>query len=152
MIFASPGRCWGARAGRLTDSLAYAARAREIASQLDDARLKAWRAMEAEPYGYKGLWDDVVRVAEESLPIAWEIGEHTVIVFVSAWLGLAYLKLGRLDEARRVTTRGLAHGETRFAGNPFALSYVRHGEGPGPPGRRRATRGAGARAPGPRAC
>jgi class 3 adenylate cyclase/tetratricopeptide (TPR) repeat protein len=125
LLFASPGRCWGARAGRLTDSLVYAARAREVGSQLDDARLKAWRAMEAEPYGYKGLWDDVVRVAEENLPIAWEIGEHTVIVFVSAWLGMAYLKLGRPDEARRVTTRGLAHAETRFAGNPFAFSYAR---------------------------
>jgi class 3 adenylate cyclase len=125
LLFASPGRCWGARAGRLTDSLAYAARAREVGSQLDDARLKAWRAMEAEPYGYKGLWDDVVRVAEENLPIAWEIGEHTVVVFVSAWLGIAYLKLGRPDEARRVTARGLAHAETRFAGNAFAFSYAR---------------------------
>ncbi len=92
MACASGGRCWGARAGRLSDSLAYAARAREIAAQLDDARLKAWRAMEAEPYYYKGLWENVVSVAEESLPIAWEIGEHTVIVFVSAWLGLAHLK------------------------------------------------------------
>jgi tetratricopeptide (TPR) repeat protein len=125
LLFASVGRCWGARAGRLSDSLAYAAQAREIGSQLDDARLKAWRAMEAEPYWYKGLWEDAVRVAEESLPIAWEIGENTVIVFVSAWVGIAYLKLGRRDEARRMTTRGLAHAETRVAANPFAFSYAR---------------------------
>ena len=37
--------------------------------------LRAWRAMEAEPYMYKGLWEDVVRVAEEGLPRCWEIRE-----------------------------------------------------------------------------
>ena len=69
------GRCYSARAGRLTDSLRYAAQFREMAAELGDAPLLAWRAMEAEPYIYQGAWDDVIRVADESLPIAWQIGE-----------------------------------------------------------------------------
>jgi tetratricopeptide (TPR) repeat protein len=124
MSMTSGGRCWSARAGRLDDALAHAARAREMASELDDARLKAWRAMTAEPYYYKGLWNELVRVVEESLPIAWEIGEHTVIVYGSAWLGLAHLKLGHRDEARRLITRGLAYAESRLASVAAALSYA----------------------------
>jgi class 3 adenylate cyclase/tetratricopeptide (TPR) repeat protein len=120
----SGGRCWGARAGRLDEALAYARRARELAAELNDARLTAWRAMAAEPYYYMGLWDDIVRVADESLPIAWEIGEHTVITYVSAWLGLAKLKLGHRDEARQLIARGLAYAETRLASVAFALSYA----------------------------
>src|SRR5258707_5953483 len=45
--------------------------ARQLADRLEDPRLRAWRAMEAEPYMYKGLWDDGVRVAEEDLPHCW---------------------------------------------------------------------------------
>ncbi|MGH7308894.1 MAG: ATP-binding protein [Candidatus Rokuibacteriota bacterium] len=118
------GRCWASRAGRLGDALAHAARASEIAGELDDSRLKAWRAMVAEPYYYKGLWRELAEEAEKSLPIAWEIGEHTVIVCVSAWLGLAQLRLGHRDEARRLITRCLAWAESRLAGVPFALSYA----------------------------
>ncbi len=118
------GRCWGARAGRLAESLAHAARFREMATELDDARLRAWRAMEAEPYIYMGRWEDAVRVAEESLPIAWEIGEGLVVMFASAWLGLAYLKLGRRDNAGHVVERALAWGETKLSTVPFALTYI----------------------------
>jgi class 3 adenylate cyclase/tetratricopeptide (TPR) repeat protein len=118
------GRCWASRAGRLGDALAHAARASEIAGELDDSRLKAWRAMVAEPYYYKGLWRELAEEAEKSLPIAWEIGEHTVIVYVSAWLGLVQLRLGHRDEARRLITRCLAWAESRLAGVPFALSYA----------------------------
>jgi hypothetical protein len=64
------GRCYSARAGRLADSLRYACEFREIATELGTAPLLAWRAMEAEPYLYLGAWNDVIRVAEESLPIA----------------------------------------------------------------------------------
>jgi class 3 adenylate cyclase/tetratricopeptide (TPR) repeat protein len=124
MSMTTGGRCWGARAGRLDDAFAHAARAREIGAELQDSRLTAWRAMVAEPYYYKGLWTELVSAAEESLPIAWEIGEHTVIVYVSAWLGLAHLKLGHRDEARRLITRGLAYAESRLASVPFALSYA----------------------------
>jgi tetratricopeptide (TPR) repeat protein len=80
--------------------------------------------MVAEPYYYKGLWRELAEEAEKSLPIAWEIGEHTVIVYVSAWLGLVQLRLGHRDEARRLITRCLAWAESRLAGVPFALSYA----------------------------
>jgi tetratricopeptide (TPR) repeat protein len=58
--------------------------------------------MEAEPHYYRGLWDEAVAVAEESLSVAWEIGEWGVVFFSSAWLAIAYSKLGQLDSARRV--------------------------------------------------
>lgn len=124
MMMAIGGRCWGSRAGRLGDAFAYAARASEIARELDDSRLKAWGAMVAEPYYYKGSWRELVAEAERSLPIAWEIGEHTVIVYVSAWLGLAHLELGHREEARRLISRCLAWAESRLASVPFALSYA----------------------------
>ena len=61
--------------------------------------------MEAEPYYYRGLWDEAVRAAEEALPVAWEIGEWGVVFFSSGWLAIAYLKLGQPDKARRVLDR-----------------------------------------------
>ncbi len=118
------GRCWASRAGRFSEAFAHAARSSEIAGELDDSRLKAWRAMVAEPYYYMGLWRELAEEAEKSLPIAWEIGEHTVIVYVSAWLGLVHLRLGHRDEARRLITRCLGWAESRLAGVPFALSYA----------------------------
>jgi hypothetical protein len=96
-----------------------------MAGELGDAPLLAWRAMEAEPYIYLGAWDDVIRVADESLPIAWQIGEITVILFASAWLGLACLKVGRLAEARRVVIdRAAEHGHASQGITPFALTYI----------------------------
>ena len=118
------GRCWAARAGRLTESLDQAARFRTMAAELDDAQLRAGRAMEAEPYLYAGRWSDAVRVAEESLPLAWEVEEQGVVLFASAWLGLAYLKLGRCDEARQVIARALKWGESRVGVTPFARTYL----------------------------
>ncbi|HEV8586557.1 MAG TPA: hypothetical protein VGT02_16440, partial [Methylomirabilota bacterium] len=120
----SGGRSWNARAGRLAESLEYAAQFRAIADELGDALLLAWRSMEAEPYIYLGRWADAVRVAEESLPIAREIGEYPVILFASAWLTQAYLKLGRVDEARAVIVRALRWGETNMSPVPFPLSYA----------------------------
>jgi tetratricopeptide (TPR) repeat protein len=104
---ASQGRCYFARAGRLDESLAYAARAREAGDIFDDARLRAWCAMEAEPYLYKGLWDEVIRVAEEALPAAWKTGEWEVVLWSSAWAATAYLKLGQPAEARRILDKAL---------------------------------------------
>ncbi len=118
------GRCWNARAGCLAESLEYAAQFRSIAAELGDSRLLAWRAMEAEPYIYMGRWEDAVRVAEESLPIAWEIAEDAVMLFVSAWLAQAYLKLGRVADARRVIVRALQWGESHINAVPFSLSYA----------------------------
>jgi tetratricopeptide (TPR) repeat protein len=118
------GRCYSARAGRLTDSLRYAREFRGLAADLGDARLLAWRAMEAEPYVYQGAWDDVIRVAEESLPIAWQIGEINVILFGSAWLGLAYLKVGRPADACRVIDRAIEKWEASRDSTPYSLTYL----------------------------
>lgn len=118
------GRCYSARAGRLDDALAYAARFRDIAATLGDARLLAWQAMEAEPYFYLGAWGDVVRVSDENLPLAWRIGETTVILFATAWLGLAYLRLGRTADARRVVDRAAEFGRVNRDSTAYALTYL----------------------------
>ena len=99
------GRCYGARAGRLEESLVYARRAYEAGAALDDMRLRALRSMEAEPHMYKGDWNAVVRVAEEALPAAWEIREWNAVLCSSAWLTIAYLKLRKPDDAKRILDR-----------------------------------------------
>jgi len=105
LVMASGGRCYNARAGKLDQSLAFAGEVRENADVLDNAELRAWCAMNAEPYYYMGLWDQAVVAAQDALPVAWEIGEWTVISFSSAWLALAYSKLGQADNAQRVLDR-----------------------------------------------
>ena len=123
MYMASGGRCYCARAGKLEEALSYAAEAREIGEAMGDARLLAWCAMESEPYMYKGLWEQVIRVAEEGQPVAWEIGEWSVIFWISAWLGIAYLKVRRLEDARRVLRRALKESQARSAA-PWSVSYL----------------------------
>lgn len=118
------GRCWAARAGHMDESLAYARRFREMAGEQGDTRLKAWRVMEAEPYFYLGAWDEVMRVTDESLPLAWEIGEHSPVVFASSWRALAALKAGRIDEARRVLDRAAAFATSHPLTTPFARTYI----------------------------
>jgi class 3 adenylate cyclase/tetratricopeptide (TPR) repeat protein len=116
------GRCWCARAGKLEEALSYAARAREIGEAMDNAVLRAWGAMEGEPYMYKGHWEEVVRVVEEGLPFAWEIGEWLVILASSSVLGIAYLKLGRFEDAKRVLGQALKESQVRtFA--PYMVTY-----------------------------
>ena len=118
------GRCWAARAGHLDESLAYARQFRAIADEQGDARLKAWRAMEGEPYFYLGRWDDALSATGESLPLAWEIGEESPITFGSSWRGLAALKVGRPDEARRVLDRALTLATSRQNTSTFSLAYI----------------------------
>ena len=51
------------------------ARARKIGDELGDARLRAGRAMEAEPYHYKGLWEAAgSRFCSISKKKAWRRG------------------------------------------------------------------------------
>jgi tetratricopeptide (TPR) repeat protein len=107
LAMASQGRCYHARAGKLDQSLNYAARAREAGDALDSPRLRAWRAMEAETLLYKGAWGELVVAVESALPEAWRIGEWDVILWSSAWLATAYLKLARLPDARRVLDKAL---------------------------------------------
>src|SRR5262249_25656031 len=102
--------------GHLAKALDYAMRARALGDGLGDARLKAWRTMEAEPYMYKGLWPDVIRVVEEGLPLSWEIRELPVIFWTSAWGAIAHVKLGQHEEARRLLERAIPECE--------ASSYV----------------------------
>ena len=120
---AMSGRCHCSRAGRLSDAFTYARRARDIAASMGDARLRAWGGMEAEPCMYAGLWDELARVGEEGLSVAWEIGEWAPIIFVSAWLGISYLKLGRVDDARRVILRAVQEVRVRTFG-PFMITYL----------------------------
>jgi tetratricopeptide (TPR) repeat protein len=68
-------------------------------------RLHALRAMEAEPYLYKGDWNAVIAVAESALPAAWEIREWNVVGCASAWSAMSYLKLGKLEDAKRTLDR-----------------------------------------------
>jgi tetratricopeptide (TPR) repeat protein len=89
---------------------------------MDDARLRAWGAMEAEPYMYQGRWDEVVRVAEEGLPVAWRILKWSPILWASGWLAIAYVKLGRLEDARGVLDRALREGRAQAVGS-YRLAY-----------------------------
>jgi tetratricopeptide (TPR) repeat protein len=100
-VLSGEGRCFSARSGRLGDSLRYAQRVREMVKTSDDLQLKAWTAMESEPYMYKGLWEEAVRVTRENLPVAFEIGEWMVMLFASAWAAFACIKLRQLEDARR---------------------------------------------------
>jgi tetratricopeptide (TPR) repeat protein len=123
-VMAGPGRCFYARAGRLEEALVYAARVRRAADQLGDASLRAWRAAEAEPYLYKGLWDEVIRVAEESQPIAWEIREWALVLWSSAWLAIGYLKLARTADAKRVLDRAFKEVPARaLSASAYAMAY-----------------------------
>jgi class 3 adenylate cyclase/tetratricopeptide (TPR) repeat protein len=118
-------RCYCARAGKLEDALAYAARARAAGQSLSDRRLQAWRAMEAEVYVYKGDWGEVVRVVDEALPIALEIRDWTVIIFSSAFLAIALLKLGRLADARQALDQAFQEVPPRALGiDAFGMAYA----------------------------
>jgi predicted ATPase/class 3 adenylate cyclase len=105
ILMSKGGRCYNARAGKLDQALVFAGRVRDFADDFNNAELRAWCSMNAEPYYYRGLWDEAVLAAESALPAAWEIGEWPVVGFSSAWLAMAYSKLGQSDNARRVLDR-----------------------------------------------
>jgi len=99
---AGSARCWSARAGLLEESLQFAGAARRIVADTGNLSVKSWLPMEAEPLMYKGSWERAVQVAEEGLPVAWEIGNWFVVQYASTWAAIAYLKLNRLQDARRI--------------------------------------------------
>jgi tetratricopeptide (TPR) repeat protein len=105
LYISSGGRCYSARAGRLDESLRYADQVQEMSDAVDSPRIRAWIAMNSEPHLYRGDWKAVVRIAEKTLPTAWEIREWIVVAFASSWLAIAYLKLGKTGEAERVLDR-----------------------------------------------
>jgi len=99
---AGSARCWRARAGLLEESLQFAGAARRIVVDTGNLSVKSWLPMEAEPLMYKGSWERAVQVAEEGLPVAREIGNWFVVQYASTWAAIAYLKLNRLQDARRI--------------------------------------------------
>jgi hypothetical protein len=113
------GRCYSSRAGKLDRSLVLAGRVSDIADALNSVELRALRAWAAEPYFYKGLWDQAVLAAEEALPVAWEIGEWSAVFFSSAWLALAYL-------SRTASALGGAAEYAFFLPKPYANNDVEH--------------------------
>ena len=100
--FGASARCWSARAGLLEESLRFTEAARQIVGETGNAAVRSWLPMEAEPLMYQGSWRRTVEVAEAALPAAWEIGNWFVVQYTSAWAAIAYLHLGRVDEARRI--------------------------------------------------
>jgi len=106
MALAATGRCFNARAGRLTYSLELAGRARALAATSGDQKLISWLTMEAEPNFYKGNWQRVIEVTEEGLPVALEIGNWSVAMYACSWSAQANLKLNRTEEARRIIDKG----------------------------------------------
>jgi tetratricopeptide (TPR) repeat protein len=122
-ILAGAGRCYYARAGRLDEAFRCARRAREIAEETGAPPLKAWMAMEAEPFFYKGLWEETVRVVEEEISTAWNIGAWDVILWAYAWAGIACLKLERADDAARLIDEAMTKAATR-TGHDFPKTYL----------------------------
>ena len=123
LTITSVGRCWAARAGQLDDSLSYARRFTAMADEQGDTSPASvvrdeWRTVLLPRTMGRG---DQRR--RETLPLAWQIAEYSPIVFGSAWRGLALLKLGRLDEARRVLDRALTFATSRRRLVP-SLAYI----------------------------
>ncbi len=121
-VLAGSGRCYYARAGRLDEAFRCARRAREIAEETG-LPLKAWMAMEAEPFYYKGLWEETVRVVEEEISTAWDIGAWDVILWTYAWAAIACLKLERADDAARLIDEAMTEAATR-TGHDFPKIYL----------------------------
>lgn len=107
-VLAGPGRCFYARGGELTKSIGLALEARRVAETTRNQWLCSWISMEAEPYFYRGDWERTASVVEEFQPIAWEIGNWHVILWTSGWAALAYIKLGRIDDAELILDRALS--------------------------------------------
>jgi predicted ATPase/class 3 adenylate cyclase len=125
LIMSRGGRCYNARAGKLDQALVFAGRVREVADVLDNAELRAWCSMNAEPYYYRGLWQEAVVAGEGALEVAWEIAEWPVALFASAWLAMAYSKLGQLDNARRILDRLFNEMPARFIKSHWmAIAYA----------------------------
>jgi predicted ATPase/class 3 adenylate cyclase len=124
ILMSKGGRCYNARAGKLDQALVFAERVRDVADAFNNAELRAWCSMNAEPYYYRGLWDEAVFSAESALPVAWEIGEWPVVGFSSAWLALAYAKLGQSDNARRVLDRLFNEMPARVVSQSMSIPYA----------------------------
>ncbi len=79
--------------------------------------------MEAEPFFYKGLWEETVRVVEEEISTAWDIGAWDVILWTYAWAAIACLKLERTDDAAKLIDEAMTKAATRTGGD-FPKIYI----------------------------
>jgi class 3 adenylate cyclase/tetratricopeptide (TPR) repeat protein len=122
-MLSGPGRCFYARAGRLDEAFRCTRLAREIADEIGDPQLKAWITMEAEPFFYKGLWEETIQVVEEKISTAWDIGAWDVILWTSAWAAIACLKLDREDDAARLIDQAMTDAIAR-ARRDFPKNYI----------------------------
>jgi len=119
---ASYGRCYRARAGRLLEALRLAERARRIAEETQDPKLRSWLAMESEAHMYRGAWRETTQVAQEHLPFAWSVGNWAVILWSSAFATVAEVKLGNLDHADALIGKELVEAAPP-AGDDFPKIY-----------------------------
>ena len=119
---ASYGRCYRARAGKVQEALQFAERARGIAGETQDLKLRSWLAMESEAYMYKGAWRETIQVAQEHLPFAWEVGNWAVVLWSSAFATVAEVKLGGLDNAAAIIEKALTEAAPS-AGDDFPKIY-----------------------------
>ena len=119
---ASYGRCYRARAGKLQEALRLAERARCIAEETQDLKLRSWLAIESEPQMYKGAWRETTQVAQEHLPFAWSVGNWAVVLWSSAFATVAEVKLGNLDRADALIEKALVEAAPP-AGDDFPKIY-----------------------------
>jgi class 3 adenylate cyclase/tetratricopeptide (TPR) repeat protein len=125
IIMSKGGRCYNARAGKLDQAIVFAGRVRDVADVLNNAELRAWVSMNAEPYYYRGQWKEAIVAGEGALPVAWEISEWPVVIFSSSWLAMAYSKLGQSDNARRILDRLFNEIPARFLkSQSMAIPYA----------------------------
>ena len=69
--------------------------------------------MAAEPFMYKGLWQQAIDAVDQNLTTAWEVGAWNVVLWCSAWGAIANIKLGRLAEAQRLLDGALGTAARR---------------------------------------
>jgi tetratricopeptide (TPR) repeat protein len=106
-------------------AIVFAGRVRDVADVLNNAELRAWVSMNAEPYYYRGQWKEAIVAGEGALPVAWEISEWPVVIFSSSWLAMAYSKLGQSDNARRILDRLFNEIPARFLkSQSMAIPYA----------------------------
>lgn len=110
------------RAGRLLEALRLAERARRIAEETQDPKLRSWLAMESEAHMYRGAWWETTQVAQEHLPFAWSVGNWAVVLWSSAFATVAEIKLGNLDHADALIGKALVEAAPP-AGDDFPRIY-----------------------------
>ena len=95
-------------------------RAREAGDALGDTRLRARAQWKPNPTYTKGIGMRWSGSRRRRLPVAWEIGEWDVVLWSSAWVAIAYLKLGRPADAQTGSRSGVQCSALRAAQSRMA--------------------------------